>query len=487
MPVPPTGSNSFNQIHPFITGVPLTNSAGNSKTETNRSGLSMKCVSFPFAHKAHSLSSSHYSTNPLIQNLPRDTISRMQWGLVGLLEVSSLCLLFASPTLAQITPDSTLGNENSQVTPNQTIRGAVADLIEGGAIRDSNLFHSFLEFNVGNGQRVYFANPDGITNILTRVTGSTLSQILGTLGVNGSANLFLLNPNGIAFGSNARLDVAGSFFASTADSALFDNGFNFSASDPNAPPLLTINIPIGLQYGSNPGSVNVIGATLGIETGQTMALLGGEVNLNGATLQVPGGRVELGGLSSPGTVTLNGATSVSFPDGVQRGDVSLTNSSLVDVTSVNGGDIAINSANFEMSASALQAGLTDGASIPDAVAGNITINANGNTNLSDKSLIANDLLTGAIGNGGNIELTTSGLTITGGSRVQTVTNSNGASGDIEINANGAIDISGFTEDGLFSGILTRSAVDTSGPGGKITINNSERSLGDFDQTIRPIA
>ncbi|NER88485.1 MAG: filamentous hemagglutinin N-terminal domain-containing protein [Moorea sp. SIO3A2] len=124
----------------------------------------------------------------------------MQIGLVGLLEVSSLCLLLASPTLAQITPDSTLGNENSQVTPNQTIRGAAADLIEGGAIRDSNLFHSFLEFNVGNGQRVYFANPDGITNILTRVTGSTLSQILGTLGVNGSANLFGCGSFGKTFG-----------------------------------------------------------------------------------------------------------------------------------------------------------------------------------------------------------------------------------------------------------------------------------------------
>ncbi|NEO38678.1 MAG: filamentous hemagglutinin N-terminal domain-containing protein [Moorea sp. SIOASIH] len=400
----------------------------------------------------------------------------MQLGLVGLLQFGSVCLFFQDPTLAQITPDSTLGNENSQVTPNQTIRGAVADLIEGGAIRDSNLFHSFLEFNVSNGQRVYFANPDGITNILTRVTGSTLSQILGTLGVNGSANLFLLNPNGIGFGANARLDVAGSFVASTADSAIFDNGFNFSASDPHAPPLLTINIPIGLQYGSNPGPVNVIGPTLGIETWQTMALLGGEVNLNGATVEVPGGRVELGGLSSPGTVTLNGATSVSFPDGVQRGDVSLTNSSLVDVTSVNGGNIAINGANFDMSQSSLQAGLTDGASIPDAVAGNITINAKGNTNLSDRSLIANDLLTGAIGNGGNIELTTNALSITGGSRVQTVTNSNGASGNIEINANGAIDISGFAEDGLFSGILTRSAVDTSGKGGQITINNSQGSL-----------
>ncbi|NEO81582.1 filamentous hemagglutinin N-terminal domain-containing protein, partial [Moorena sp. SIO4G3] len=436
----------------------------------------MKCVRFPFAHKTNPLSSKHYNTNYLIASRTRDTISLMQLGLVALLEVSSLWLLLALPTIAQITPDSTLGNENSQVTPNQTIRGAVADLIEGGAIRDSNLFHSFIEFNVSNGQRVYFANPDGITNILTRVTGSTLSQILGTLGVNGSANLFLLNPNGIAFGSSSRLDVAGSFVASTADSAVFDNGFNFSASDPNAPPLLTINIPIGLQYGSNPGSVNVIGATLGIDTGQTMALLGGEVNLNGATLQVPGGRVKLGGLSSPGTVALDGATSVSFPDRVQRANVSLSNGSLVDVTNVNGGTIAINGANFDMSQSTLQAGLTSGTSISDAVAGNITINTNGNTNLSDKSLIANDIETNAIGNGGFIQLTTRDLTITGGSRVQTVTNSNGASGDIEINAKGTIDISGFTEDGLFSGILTRSAADTSGPGGNITINNGFGNL-----------
>ncbi|OLT62612.1 hypothetical protein [Moorena bouillonii] len=114
----------------------------------------MKCVRFPFAHKTNPLSSKHYNTNYLIASRTRDTISLMQLGLVALLEVSSLWLLLALPTIAQITPDSTLGNENSQVTPNQTIRGAVADLIEGGAIRDSNLFHSFLEFNVGNGQRV---------------------------------------------------------------------------------------------------------------------------------------------------------------------------------------------------------------------------------------------------------------------------------------------------------------------------------------------
>ncbi|NEO42033.1 MAG: filamentous hemagglutinin N-terminal domain-containing protein [Moorea sp. SIOASIH] len=85
--------------------------------------------------------------------------------------------------LAQITPDQTLGNESSVVTPNLTIRGEPGDLIEGGAVRGSNLFHSFQDFNVGQLQRVYFANPAGIENILSRVTGSNISNILGTLGV----------------------------------------------------------------------------------------------------------------------------------------------------------------------------------------------------------------------------------------------------------------------------------------------------------------
>ncbi|NEO74281.1 MAG: hypothetical protein F6K52_33685, partial [Moorea sp. SIO3H5] len=57
-------------------------------------------------------------------------------------------LLAATTALAQITPDNTLGNESSVVTPNVDVKGALADLIEGGAIRESNLFHSFSDFNV---------------------------------------------------------------------------------------------------------------------------------------------------------------------------------------------------------------------------------------------------------------------------------------------------------------------------------------------------
>ncbi len=97
-------------------------------------------------------------------------------------------------TLAQITPDATLGGEASVVTPGVDVGGQAADQIDGGATRGINLFHSFEQFNVGEGQRVYFANPTGIENILTRVTGTNSSNILGTLGVaGGNANLFLIN------------------------------------------------------------------------------------------------------------------------------------------------------------------------------------------------------------------------------------------------------------------------------------------------------
>lgn len=64
---------------------------------------------------------------------------------------------------------------------------------------------------------MYFVNRNGIQNIVSRVTGKEASNILGTLAVEGNANLFLLNPNGILFGKNAQLDVRGSFIGTTAN------------------------------------------------------------------------------------------------------------------------------------------------------------------------------------------------------------------------------------------------------------------------------
>jgi filamentous hemagglutinin family protein len=197
----------------------------------------------------------------------------------GVVGVFSLGIAFLShPAFAQIVPDATLGSEGSQVTPGVNVGGSLGDRIDGGAVRGSSLFHSFSEFNVNNGQRAYFADPAGIDNIFSRVTGSNVSNILGTLGVEGAANLFLLNPNGILFGQNARLDIQGSFVAITGDRFVFPGGEEFGASNPQAPPLLTMSVPVGVQYGAPAGRIINEG---NLRVGQDLTLAGGTLDLQG--------------------------------------------------------------------------------------------------------------------------------------------------------------------------------------------------------------
>jgi len=196
---------------------------------------------------------------------------------------------------AQIIPDETLGSESSTIHP-ALIQGSPGQLIEGGASRGASLFHSFAEFSIDEGDRAYFANPDGIATIFSRVTGLGESQILGTLGVEGSANLFLLNPHGILFGPQARLDLGGSFGASTADRWIFPDGQEFSATDPQAAPLLTIQP--GTDWLGHPGAdTGYRGAItqegiLAVGTGQLLRLEGNQVTVTG-TLAAPGGTVEV--------------------------------------------------------------------------------------------------------------------------------------------------------------------------------------------------
>ena len=151
-------------------------------------------------------------------------------GVIYLLLLSGYLCLFPGSAIAQIIPDSSLGPESSRTVSN-TINNLPSDKITGGAIRGVNLFHSLREFNISEGRGAYFDNPSGITNIFTRVTGGKSSNILGTLGVLGNGNLFLINPKGIIFGPNARLDLRGSFIGSTADSIVFNNGVEFSSTN----------------------------------------------------------------------------------------------------------------------------------------------------------------------------------------------------------------------------------------------------------------
>jgi filamentous hemagglutinin family protein len=217
------------------------------------------------------------------------------------------CLLAPlTPAMAQIIPDGTLGAQPSVVTPNVTIKGIPSDQIDGGAIRGANLFHSFQDFNIGAFRGAYFSNPTGIVNILSRITGTNPSNIQGTLGVLGNANLFLINPNGIVFGSSSRLDVRGAFVATTANSLLFDNGVEFSATHPQAPPLLSINIPIGLHYRTPQPGALVNAGNLAVQPGQNLTLVGGTVATTGQ-LWASGGQLSVVAVPGESFVQLGSA------------------------------------------------------------------------------------------------------------------------------------------------------------------------------------
>jgi filamentous hemagglutinin family protein len=194
--------------------------------------------------------------------------------------LSGFMLLAPLAAQAQITPDQTLGAEASQVDRNVNVRGALGDRINGGAIRGVNNFHSFSDFNVLNDQRVYFSNQSGVENIITRVTGGNGSNIYGTLGVDGKANLFLINPNGIVFGPNAQLDVAGSFWAGTSDRVLFSNGESFGTNSSSVPALVEVNIPIGLQMGKN--AIGMVRNEAKLAAGKDLGLVGTAVVSSGS-------------------------------------------------------------------------------------------------------------------------------------------------------------------------------------------------------------
>jgi filamentous hemagglutinin family protein len=162
------------------------------------------------------------------------------------LGIGLFTLFLSRPVAAQLIPDVNWGESASRIRP-EILDQQTIDLIEGGVQRGGNLFHSFVQFNIDTNQRVYFASPNSTQNIFTRVTGGTSSNIQGVLGVAGNANLFLLNPAGMLFGPNAQLDVRGSFIGTTASAVEFGDQGSFVVTQPNAPPLLTIQ-PSALQF-----------------------------------------------------------------------------------------------------------------------------------------------------------------------------------------------------------------------------------------------
>ncbi len=359
------------------------------------------------------------------------------WPIKWLLLPFSIGLL-SSPSSAQIVPDTTLP-VNSIVTPDGDRL-----VITGGTPAGSNLFHSFTEFSVPTGGTAYFNQGNNLQNIFTRITGINPSNIDGILQTNGSANLFLLNPNGIIFGANAQLNIGGSFFASAGDRIQFSDRTEFQANPGDNPPLLTVSSPIGLQLGTNPGNIALNGTRLEVPTDQQLTLVADNLAIAGAQLTTPSG-----------TIDLNAQT------------IALSSGALLDVSGEAGGQIQIRSRELT---------LTDQSRILADTLGNGTGRG----------------ITLGNGTGRGIDITTERLQLSDRALISASTFGSGTGGNLTIQATDAVVMTGDnsfnqTLDRLFNREITRpddigtgifSLTFGTGNGGNLTLNTPSLQLAD---------
>ncbi|MEC4816666.1 MAG: filamentous hemagglutinin N-terminal domain-containing protein [Scytonema sp. PMC 1069.18] len=389
------------------------------------------------------------------------------WGwMKGLgITMSSVIALWCKCTVAQITPDATLPN-NSSVTTKESIR-----VIEGGTRSGNNLFHSFEQFSVPNGVTAYFNNATDIQNIISRVTGKSISDISGTLRANDTANLFLINPNGIIFGSNASLNIGGSFVATTASSLNFSDGTKFSATNPQTTSVLTVSVPNGLQFGTATGTIrnqsqtsldgvtNFVNSSVGlmVQPGKTLALVGGDVTLEGGNLTAASGRIELGSVGDNSLVSLiptNQGWLLGY-SGVQN----FQNIRLVQKT-VNGSEVPsiIDTSGQDGSGSIqVQGKLVE-------LVGRLVLAINANLSAED---------------GKDIAITAQEFIVRDGAQVLTGTFGEGRGGNLIVNASESVNLIGnfVTSERTFPSVLASTTFDE-GKAGNITITTPRLRIQD---------
>jgi len=380
---------------------------------------------------------------------------------------------------ADISLDGSMGSSGALVGPDYTVGH---DL---GRLQGTNLFHSFSRFNVMTGESATFTGPNAIENVIGRVTGGTSSSIDGLLrSTIQDANLFLINPSGVMFGPNATLDVNGSFHVSTADYIGLSDGGVFYA-DPALNSVLTVAPPSAFGFlGESPAAITIDGSSLRVPGGETLSVVGGDIEIvSGAlnapgrrigTLSIPGGRINLASVASGGEVIFNGQNqeeSLNVDTFESLGKIDITQGGELGVSGPISGNIFIRGDSLALDRSVIH-------SHSWADAGDTDIHVEGDLILTNMSGINSSW--NWSGSGGNILLEVGRLIISDGSTIinDAMSDSNsGRAGNITIRATEQVYLSSGSGDDYRQSYISSSTYGI-GHGGTISISTPSLMIED---------
>jgi filamentous hemagglutinin family protein len=377
-----------------------------------------------------------------------------------------LSLLASTFCKADIITDGSLGEHVDLVGPDYHIP---ADL---GQIIESNLFHSFEEFNISSGESGTFLGPNHVENIVARITGQDPSVVNGLLASDiPGANLFLINPFGIIFGANAELNINGSFYAGTADYLRFADGGVFHA-DPSRQSTLSVARPEAFGFlTANPDPVLITDSDLKVPSGETLSFMGGNIEIHGTDQRVKfhAGELQLMGVGTTGEVNLDAPDLLNTTAG-ESGDINITNADFiiggetVGRVIIKGGRIEIDNADI----------ISNNSGDVDPEALGIEMESFFQIKLSNNSSLTT--YANGAGKSGDISVKSENLEIETESEIVTKSSAYGSCGSININATESVVIDSCNVDYRRTGIFSDQTSSDGKAAGDITISTDTLAI-----------
>uniref|UniRef100_A0ACD5GMJ2 Filamentous hemagglutinin n=1 Tax=Desertifilum tharense IPPAS B-1220 TaxID=1781255 RepID=A0ACD5GMJ2_9CYAN len=249
-------------------------------------------------------------------------------------------------------------------------------------------------------------------------------------------------------------------------------------------PLLTLNTPIGLQFGSNAGAIAVQDdaapspipsqleslSGLQVSPGNTLALLGNGITLVSGNVNSLNGSIELGSVQS-GTVSFSPTLNFDYSQVEAFNDIQLTQQSQIIGVGIGGTTINLQGRNIQIAEGSTLLIANRGSLEGDRLSVNATellsLSGTNRTRTNGSRIVTN---TATEGKGGDVTISARQAIVEDGGQIATQTDGSGVGGNLSLRVSESLFVNG-TPSAVFT-LATSIATVSSGAGesGHVTVS-----------------